>query len=88
MDKIKDFDVAEDNIILDHAGFDLLNRGHLPADVFNDGSTPVTTDTRIIYAAGTGELSYDADGSGATKAVLFAKVAPGLALIADNFFVV
>lgn len=88
MDKIRDFNVAEDNIVLDHAGFDLLNRGHVPAEVFNNGSTPITSDTRIIYAAGTGELSYDADGSGATKAVVFAKVAPGLVLIADNFFVV
>ena len=88
VDKIRDFDVAEDNIILDHAGFDLLNRGHVPAEVFNDGSTPVNSDTRIIYAAGTGELSYDADGSGGKKAVLFAKLAPGLELAAENFFVV
>jgi hypothetical protein len=44
--------------------------------------------TGIIYAVGTDELSYDADGSGATKAVVFAKIAPGLALTAEDFFVV
>ena len=88
VDKIMDFNVAEDNIILDHAGFDLLNRGHVPAEVFNDGSTPIDSDTRIIYAAATGELSYDADGSGGKKAVLFAQLAPGVELAAENFFVV
>jgi Ca2+-binding RTX toxin-like protein len=87
-DRIKDFDVASDNIILDHAGFDLINRGHLPAEVFSDGSTPISSDTRIIYAASTGEISYDADGSGGKKAVLFAKLAPGLELGAEHFFVV
>jgi hypothetical protein len=88
VDRIKDFDVAEDNIILDHAGFDLLNRGHVPAEVFNDGSTPIDSDTRIIYAAASGELSYDPDGSGSKKSVLFAKLAPGVELGAENFFVV
>lgn len=87
-DRIMDFNAAEDNIILDHAGFNLINRGSLQAGVFNDGSTPVDSDTRIIYAASTGELSYDADGSGGKKAVLFAKLTPGAELGAENFFVV
>lgn len=88
VDWIKDFNVAEDNIILDRGGFKALGLGHLPADAFAYGSTPVTAETRIIYQDATGDLSYDPDGSGAQKAVVFAKLAPGLDLTADNFFVV
>ena len=88
IDTIRDFNVAEDNIILDHAGFDLLNRGHLPNGVFNDGSKPINSDVRIIYDSGSGKLSHDVDGSGKKAAVLFAKLPDGLALTADNFFVV
>jgi Ca2+-binding RTX toxin-like protein len=87
-DTIKDFDVAEDNIILDHAGFAQLPIGHVAAQAFNDGSAPITGDTRLIYDKDSGDVSYDSDGSGAAKAVLFAKVAPGLDLGSDNFFVV
>ena len=88
LDTIRDFDVDADNIILDHAGFTQLAAGSLPEAAFSDGSTPVTADTRLIYDRDSGGLSYDADGSGAGKAVLFVKLAPGLELGAEHFFIV
>jgi Ca2+-binding RTX toxin-like protein len=57
--------------------------------LFNDGSVPVDSNDRIMYNSGTGALSYDADGGfGPTKAIVFAKLKPGLDLTAEHFFVV
>jgi Ca2+-binding RTX toxin-like protein len=88
LDRIKDFDPAEDNVLLDHAGFAQLARGHVSAAAFSDGSTPVTSDTRLLYEADTGRLFYDVDGDGQAKAVLFARLAPAVELDPGHFFVV
>ncbi len=88
VDVLKDFDPAEDSILLAHPTFGGLPRGTLAPTAFNDGTTPLDADDRILYDATTGRLSYDRDGSGAEEAVTFAKVAPGTALTYDNIFVV
>ena len=41
-----------------------------------------------MYNRANGDLIYDADAGGAGKAVVFAKLAPGLDLTAEHFFVV
>jgi Ca2+-binding RTX toxin-like protein len=45
-------------------------------------------DHHILYNQGTGELFYDADGSGGVVAIKFAMVSAGTALSASHFFIV
>lgn len=74
VDSIGDFTTGIDRIVLDNGIFDALGTGALLAGAFvnvSPGST-VTAATRIIYNGATGELKYDADGSGAVEAVLIA----------------
>jgi Ca2+-binding RTX toxin-like protein len=42
----------------------------------------------LVYDSNTGNLSYDADGSGAGAAIVFAHLQPGLDLAAANFYVI
>ncbi|MBK8544338.1 MAG: hypothetical protein IPL62_12780 [Caulobacteraceae bacterium] len=44
-------------------------------------------DDRIIYNSSTGQLYFDADGNDAGVAVLFAMIAPGLALTSADFII-
>jgi hypothetical protein len=60
----------------------------LAEGAFYIGTAAHDADDRIIYNAATGELSYDADGSGAGKAVHFATLDPGLSLTSKNLSVI
>ncbi|MFI0847416.1 hypothetical protein [Mesorhizobium sp. IMUNJ 23232] len=90
VDKITDFDVADDTIRLENAIFTALtSTGVLPADLFKDNIlAPRDADDRIIYNSNTGSLFYDADGLGGMAAVKVASLAPGLALTAADFVVI
>jgi len=88
VDVLKDFNPADDSILLARSVFDQLLPGTLAPESFNDGTTPLDAEDRILYDKVTGAISYDPDGDGAQAAVQFAKVAPGLAVTHDNFFVV
>lgn len=88
VDVLKDFDPGADSILLSAAVFSELDTGTLLPTQFNDGSTPLDADSRILFDKATGVISYDRDGDGSAAATAFAKVAPGLALTYDNFFVV
>lgn len=57
------------------------------AEAFTE-SAPTTAKQCIVYDIATGNLSYDADGSGVGAAVVFAHVTPGTVLTADDFAVV
>jgi Ca2+-binding RTX toxin-like protein len=90
---ITDFAPADDTIRLDADTFAGLAAGPLSAAALRVVSSlgtgaPMTADTRLIYVRDTGVLAYDADGAGLGAAVVIARLAPGLALSADDFTVV
>ncbi|UZK67449.1 hypothetical protein [Sphingomonas sp. M1-B02] len=60
----------------------------LAASAFACGAAALDADDRIVYDANTGRISYDADGSGAGAAILFALVNPGTALTSASFEIV
>jgi len=78
VDVLADFDPADDMILLGQSVFSALPAGALAAGAFTVGSAATAADHRIVYNSDAGALYYDADGSGAGAAVLFAYVAPGL----------
>lgn len=87
VDRITDFAVGVDRILLDDAIFTGLTIGALAANAFLANSNPVASSTthRIIYETDTGFLWYDANGSGGAAAVHFATLNAGLAVAANIF---
>jgi Ca2+-binding RTX toxin-like protein len=89
VDRVRDFVVADDTIFLDA---DIFTRagsaGTLEAEAFVVGARALEADDRVIYNPGTGALSYDPDGSGATGAVRFAQLARGLPLTFEDIVIV
>ena len=84
----------EDVLYLDHRIFKNIITGtpsgaaYLSGSRFKrigSGGATVDADDRILFDQETGFISYDADGNGATPAVLFAKVTPGISVAAANF---
>ncbi|MEV5407125.1 hypothetical protein AB0L20_31920, partial [Streptomyces albidoflavus] len=55
---------------------------------FHTGPSAHDGSDRIIYNDQTGALYYDADGTGGSAAIQFAKLKPGLALTHKDFFVI
>lgn len=91
VDRITDFKVVDDTIQLENAIFTKLTKVGALADVnFAANKTGLATDKldRIIYETDTGKLFYDADGSGAAKAIEFAVIGTSLSLSAADFFVI
>lgn len=88
VDRITDFSVVDDTLQLDDAVFKKLALGALKAADFVTGSKALDASDRIIYNSATGDIFYDADGSGAGAAVLFAKVAAGTALTSADFLII
>ena len=88
-DKIKDFEVGEDTILLDAGIFKKLGEaGALDGDLFARGKKAKSEDDLILHHKKSGWLRYDKDGDGGKDAVKFAKVDKGLDLSADDFWVV
>jgi Ca2+-binding RTX toxin-like protein len=93
VDSILDFNVADDQILLDNAVFTGLTLnagvdiGSLYASEFRVGASALDSTDRIIYNSQTGALLYDSDGIGAAAAVQFASVNTGLGITASDFFV-
>ncbi len=91
VDRITDFSVADDTIQIDDAVFkSIAKTGELLSGYFRSNDTGVAQDANdhIIYEKDTGKLYYDADGTGAVGAVLFASVKAGLSLTYADFFVI
>lgn len=87
VDVVTDFSVADDTLGLSSAIFAELGLGRIDRSELSFGKARDESD-RIIYDRKTGELFYDADGSGSgSDAVLFARLEAGLALTTDDFLV-
>lgn len=91
VDRIRDFDVASDTILLDALIFEALgDEGALSLGAFHASAAGVgrDADDRIIYDTDDGALAYDLDGSGDGEAVQFAQLRKNLDLSADDFVIV
>lgn len=88
IDRIGDFNVADDTMWLDNSVFSRLFDGALPAYVFQVGAAAADPTDRIIYNSNTGALLYDINGNAAGGAVQFATLAAGLALTQADFLVI
>jgi serralysin len=85
-DQIRDFSVADDTIRLENAIFTALtSTGTLSAAAFTVGMVAADANDRIIYYSTSGDLYYDADGTGQIGQVLFATLTsrPGDVTSAD-----
>jgi len=88
IDRILGFNAADDTIALDDAIFTGLALGALNPNAFVTGAAALDANDRIIYNNLTGQLLFDADGSGSGAAVHFAIIATGLSLTASDFTVI
>lgn len=91
VDRILDFNVSADTILLDSLVFaDLGGDGPLAGSAFHRSAAGVAEDAldRILYDTDSGALSYDADGDGGDAAVLFARLNANLNLSASDFIIV
>lgn len=89
VDRITDFVAADDRIDLDNAVYTALGpTGTLGAAAFRTGTAAADASDRVVYDAASGQLFYDADGSGAGAAVLFATVTAHTAVTAGDFLIV
>ncbi|MGH6614177.1 hypothetical protein [Sphingomonas sp.] len=87
VDTITDFVHGTDRIELDQSIFTGLGLGTLGASAFSNGPAN-TAGQHILYDAATGNLSYDADGSGAGAAIVFATLSNHPANITSADFLV
>jgi serralysin len=90
VDTITDFNVVADTIRIDNAVFTGLANGTLAAAAFKANTSGNAGDAsdRIIYETDTGNLFFDADGTGSAAKILFATLSPGLALTNADFVVI
>jgi serralysin len=89
VDKITDFNAAQDHIDLSRAIFSGLGTtGGLAYGAFWQGSAAHDSSDRIIYNRASGDLIYDPDGTGAAAGQVFAHLTPGLSLNNGDFVVV
>ncbi|MFV0301499.1 MAG: M10 family metallopeptidase C-terminal domain-containing protein [Paracoccus sp. (in: a-proteobacteria)] len=91
IDRITDFDVAEDVILLDLQRFTEVGaEGVLSFGAFHSSRAGTAQDAndRIIYDTNDGTLSYDADGSGEGESVQFAQLGRNLGLSAEDFLII
>jgi len=93
LDRIMDFNVAEDTIQLDHAVFTrFTTAGALDAGNFVSGATAraahaLDANDFLIYNTTTGTLSYDANGNAVGGVVNLAVLVGVPALTADDFVI-
>lgn len=94
LDRIMDYKVADDTIWLDNAVFRKLGSGSwsspksLNKQFFTIGTKARDKNDYLLYNKKTGTLSYDADGSGKSAAIAFAKLKAGLKMGAAEFKII
>lgn len=88
-DRITDFSVREDTILLEQAGFKAgLKMGILNAKQFQIGKRATDGNDRFIYNRATGALYFDKDGVGGAAQLQIAQLFKGLSLTHRNILVV
>jgi Ca2+-binding RTX toxin-like protein len=91
IDRITDFNAAQDTILLDNLVFAALGAdGALGLGAFFKSAAGAAhdADDRIVYDTDDGSLLYDADGTGQTAAIQFARLGANLNLSAADFIVI
>ncbi|MCB8819843.1 hypothetical protein [Microvirga rosea] len=94
LDKITDFNVKDDTLWLDNAIFKKLGKGSeaspgkLNKAFFSIGDHAKTAKNTLFYDDKKGVLFYDADGSGAGKAMEVATLSRKLKMTADDFKII
>jgi Ca2+-binding RTX toxin-like protein len=89
MDFVEDFSPALDKIRLIGAVFQgLTTAGALPATAFRLGTAAADASDRILYDPATGNMRYDADGTGPTPAVRFGRLVSAPAVTNAAFVVI
>ena len=88
IDRIMNFSVADDTIYLDLSVFTAFGKlGPIASGAFNTGSVATEADDRIIFNKATGDLFYDADGSGRGAAVQFATIVGLTGVLSSQDFI-
>ena len=86
VDKITDFAVGVDKIMLDAGIFEIDKVAYFFGTYFVVGSEATSSEDRIIYNKASGKIFYDADGNGDVFGkILFATVAKNTDLHASDF---
>ena len=81
IDTLLDFSTVEGDILQLAANiFTTLQSGALAAQAFVKGTSAQDADDRLLYDQSSGELAYDADGSGSQAAIVFARLNGGVEL--------
>jgi serralysin len=89
LDRIADFSIRDDTIHLSRKIFaKIAKKGVLAKGAFWSGDKAHDGDDRIIHNRKTGAVLYDADGTGALKAVQIAIMPKMLKLAAPDFFII
>lgn len=90
VDRILDFDAAEDVFLLDAAAFTGLSSAGFDPSAFvaNLTGTARSAEHRIMYETDTGRLFFDPDGTGSSVRSHFATLSAGLVLSSLDFLVI
>jgi Ca2+-binding RTX toxin-like protein len=90
VDTVLDFTPAEDKLVLSEVIFTNLPAGPLSAGSFVSGSNPAAQDANdfVLYNTSTGQVSYDADGSGPASAIAFATLFGNPTLTANDINII
>jgi Ca2+-binding RTX toxin-like protein len=73
VDTLRDFNPAEDTILLDYTVFKHIGFGQINQDYFNVGKKAEDADDYLIFDPKKWTLAYDKDGAGGKDKVVFAK---------------
>ncbi|MEH2380015.1 MAG: calcium-binding protein [Nostoc sp.] len=89
IDRITDFSVVDDTIIVSAAGFGggLVAGAAIAANKFVIGTAATTSSQRFIYNKGNGFLFFDQDGTGAIAKIQIATLNTGLSLSNADIYV-
>lgn len=85
-DALTDFESGTDRIELQTKIFKSLGLGQITADEFVSATAAQTATQNLVYDTASGELFYDADGSGARAQVLIGMLDPGTVLAVTDLW--